>query len=240
VIVDESIKGPIPNATWEQVRTRINELFRNAGGLQAIYVSTKKNLPQVNLTDGVVECFLDSIQASSGFRNHVSESLSNLGHKFLELRALAKTFDQPTHYSIDAGRSFTVKGTFQIPLPMPLMPQLVCITYGVVAVKSAFSVWSGLLVKKTETTLETIRSAPQAEQLGFGITLGNLIAHELRHQLALSRTGQGMVPLHSGSGLGADGADFNNPSIKFSDDETIRASIARLQLVQSQFEFNRS
>lgn len=234
VIVDKSVKGLLPNRTWEQARTRINELFRNAGGLQAVYVRTIKDLPQLNLTDGVVECYLNSSQASSGFRINVYNPLNALGHKIFALRSLAKRFNQPEHYSVDAGRSFTVKGIFQVP---PFMPQLVCITYGVIAVTTAFSVWSGLLVKRTKTTLATIGSAPQAEQLSFGITLGNLIAHELRHQLALSKTGLALG--HSGSGLGMDGADFNNPKIRFSDEDAIRANLAKLRLVQNEYEFSR-
>jgi len=186
------------------------------------------------LTDGVVECYLNPSQASFGFRINVYNQLNSLSHRFSALRSLAKKFNQPSHYSIDAGRSYTVKGIFQAP---PFLPHLVCITYGVIAVTTAFSVWNGLLKKRTNATLATIGAASQAEQLSFGIALGNVIAHELRHQLGLSKTGVALG--HTGSGLGMDGADFANPNIRFSDGDAIRGNLAKLRQIQNKYELSR-
>lgn len=233
-VIVNNIKNMLPNQTWEQARTRINELFRNAGGLQVVYVKSTESLPQLNLTDGVIECYLDNSNATLGFKSNVSSRLNTLGGRLFELRSLAKKFNQHDHYSVkNAGRSYTVKGIFQ---ESPYLPRLVCITYGVIVVTIAFAVWGGLLEKKTKTTLATIGRAPLSEQLGFGIVLGNLIAHELRHQLSLSKTGVGLD--HSGSGLGMDGADFKNSQIKFSDEVEIKNNLTSLRRVQVNYEFS--
>ncbi len=236
VIVDNSVKNQLSNRTWEYAKNRINDLFQKAGGLEAVYVKTSKDLPYLNLTDGVVKCHLNSNLASNGFRINVYNPLNGSGHKLPAMKSLAGKFNHPEHYGVDVGRSYTVKGIFQIP---PYIPQLVCITYGVISMKRAFTVWSGLLVKNTKTTLATISRASQAEQLSFGIALGNLIAHELRHQLGLSKTGQGLLPIHTGSGLGMDGADFNNPKIRFTDEAAILASLAKLRIVQNKYIWSR-
>jgi hypothetical protein len=233
VIVDNSLKDQLSDLTWMHVNTRINQLFRNAGGLQAVFVKTSSEVPQPNFTDGVVGCYLNSAQATGGFRNNVYNQLVLLGREISPLSDLAKVFNQTSHYKVDAGRSYTVKGIFNVP---PYRPRIVCITYGVVSVDRAFAVWRGILVKKTQTTMSTIKDAPQKERISFGVTLGNLIAHELRHQLALSKTGVALG--HTNSGLGADGAAFDNPNIKFSDEDVILANIAKLQRIQSEYSSN--
>lgn len=218
IIVDKSVWGMLPDLTWGSARTRINELFRKAGGLQASYVKTLKDLPRLNLIDSVVECFWNKVQASWGFRFNVYNSLNRLSHKNRALKRLATIFNQPSHYSVSEGRSYAAKGIFVTP---PLKPQLVCVTYGVIVVERVLNLWRGggsLLNAKPlkPWTLKTIKSAPQAEQISLGVVLGNLIAHEIRHQmLGLSKTGSGIVPVHDPSGLGKDGANFWKPKIKF-------------------------
>ncbi len=233
VIVGSSVKGLLPDRTWEQARNRIDDLFQKAGGLQTVYVRTIKHLPYLNLSDSVVECYFNAIQATVGFRINVYNAVNASGHKIPELKSLARRFNQPDYYTVSVGRSFTVKSIFNVP---PYRPRLVCITYGVISMTNAFSGSRGFFVKKkTNTTLATLGSAPQKEQLSFGITLGNLIAHELRHQLAFSKTGLALD--HSGSGLGMDGADFSNPTIQFSplDRGNIASNFKKLRLAQNAY-----
>jgi hypothetical protein len=234
IVAGRRVRRMLPTWTWDRARARIDELFRDAGGLKAVYVGTAQEAAHSGLTDAVVECFSDSRAASSGFRTAVYNRLTESGKTLARLRALAKKFDQPDHYSVDAGRSYTVKGVF---IEAPYRPQLVCVSHGVISVTTAFGVWSGLLVKRTNTTLATIGKASRTEQLELGTTLGNLIAHELRHQLGLSDNGQGITPVHTSSGLGQDGADFNNPKIKFTDSDAISRSIRKLRQTENDFMF---
>lgn len=237
VIVNNRVKSILPDRTWDQAKTRINELYQNAGGLQVVYCSTIKDILRLKLTDGIVECFLDAKAASSGFRLNVYNQLNALNHKIVGFKSLAKTFNQPSNYSVGgAGRAYTIKGIFQVP---PSMPQLVCITYGVIAIDVAFAQWSGIVVKRKNTTLATIKSAPHVEQMDFGTTLGNLIAHELRHQLGLSKKGLGIDPIHTGTGLGMDSAIFSNPKIRFSDEHAIRSNLTKLRQAENKYIFNR-
>lgn len=229
VIVDKSVRGLLPNQTWEQARKRIDALFQKAGELRAVYVGSIKELPQLNLTDGVVECYENTIQASFGFRINVYNQLITKGHTISALKSRARIFNQPGNYSVEGGRAYTIKSIFQVP-PPPFLPQLVCITYGVVPVNMAFALWGSL-------TLATIGRASKAEQESIGISLGNLIAHELRHQLALSETGVALG--HSESGLGKDGADYKDPKNDFSDEKTIKANLEKLRSVQNKYELSR-
>jgi hypothetical protein len=232
VIVEGGVRSLLPERTWEQANARINELFQDAGKLLASYVKSIQDLPQLNLIDAVVECYLDPPAASDGFRRTVYNKLIALGRDIPELSSLAKRFNRPEYYSVDTGRSFTVKGVFPVP---PSKPKLVCFMYAVIAVTQVFSLWSGLIGDGKKITLATLKNAPQAEQVSFGITLGNAIAHELRHQLALSKTGLGLDD--SATGLGKAGADIRDPKSKFTDKDVILANLAALRRVQHEHAF---
>lgn len=199
LIQDQGVKALLPDLIWEKARTRTNEVFKDAGKLEASYVGEGQMPPKPQLIDAVVRIYLNSTQASVGFRVSVYNQLINLSHSVQALKALALNFNKPDNYKVDAGRSYILKKKFA--------STLVCITDGAVSLAEAFKTWAGLglSMKRTKATLDTIKTAQETEQLGFGIALGNLIAHEIRHQLARSSTGAGMG--HSGSGLGMDGAD---------------------------------
>jgi hypothetical protein len=229
VIVSQQTRSLLSNQSWEQARIQINKVFNKAGGLQAIFVNTFDKIPQLNLTDGVVECYEDASQATVGFRTNVSKQLVEFARKIVALWHLNKKFNNPDHYSVTLGRSYTVKGLFEVPICS--LPQIACITYGVIAMKPVFNMWRGLLRVKKKATFATIGSASQSEQSSFGIALGNLVAHELRHQLGFSKTGLALD--HTGSGLGKDGADFCDHNIKFSDDERIRKNLLKLHQFQN-------
>jgi hypothetical protein len=115
------------------------------------------------------------------------------------------------------------------------IPLLVCISYGVISLDVAFNEWSGYFGERK--TITSLRSASQDEQMSFGITLGNLIAHELRHQFAISMTGGGLG--HSEHGLGMDEANFKDPKIRFTDSPSIIRELHKLQQIQDQYKFKR-
>ena len=236
VVVARDLRGLLPERIWEKTRVRIDELFLKAGGLKAVVLGATSEIRSLELTDAVVECYLNTVQASFGFRLHVYNALNAGSRTIPGLRSLATRFNRPESYAIDTGRSYTVKHVFAIP---PRVPELVCVAYGVIALGPAFAFWHGLLGRTSATTLSTLGRAPEAEQLSFGIALGNLIAHEMRHQSGPSTTGVGLQPTHTGSGLGRDGADFKDPKIRFSDEDAIAKSLAGLRRTQNAFEFSR-
>jgi len=230
IIAGPLVKAVLPNGIWEKAKERVNGLFKNAGGLTATQIGSRHALPLLNLADGVVECHRDSKEASQSFKANVLYTLGKFSRKYPALQTVNTNFRKPDYHRVDVGRSFAVKEVFQSP---PFMPELVCISFGVVSLNAAFHVWNGLLTPRTRTTLQTIGKAPQSEQMGFAVTLGNVIAHEIRHQLGLSRTGVGIVPVHTRAGVGSDQDDLKNPKIKFTDEKEIATSITKLQQAQA-------
>lgn len=230
IIAGPQVKAVLPNEIWETAKQRVDVLFRNAGGLMATQIGSPNALPVLNLADGVVECHRDRKAASKSFKANVLNALGKFNRKYPELSTVDTNFRKPDYHSVNVGRSFAVKGIFQSP---PFMPELVCVSFGVVSLTAIFPIWNGLLKPRTKTTLQTIGRAPTSEQMGFAITLGNVIAHEIRHQLGLSRNGVGILPVHTSTGVGSDEDDLKNPKIKFTDEQEIGASLAKLQQVQA-------
>lgn len=221
IIADQGMKGQLPRATWEAARLRVNKLFQSAGGLTAVYTQSP---PRPGVMDGVVQVCGGKATAEFCFRRNVYNQLNALRGKFPNAGKLQQRFNQPSHYNVDVGRSYALKAMWQ---SSTSGPTLVVVTFGVVRLDSALACWTGLLSGKPNTTPATIRSAPSTDQTSFGVVLGNLVAHELRHQLGPSSNGTGLG--HSGSGLGKDGASFADPKIAFTDISTILASVAKLR-----------
>jgi hypothetical protein len=226
IVAEQGMQSQLPNAAWTAARLRVNKLFQSLGGMAAVYVQT---LPRPRATDGVVQVCSSKADASFCFRMNVQNQLNALFETYPDARKLLRRFSQPSHYSVDAGRSYVLKTMWRFSV---YRPTLVVATFGVVRLDSALAAWTGLLSGKPKATAETVRNAGPAEQKRLGTVLGNLIAHELRHQLAPSKDGTGLR--HSPTGLGKDGANFADPKIDFTDGGAILASVAKLQALEQE------
>lgn len=230
VIVEAACKAMLPTRAWEKVGTHIDELFRKAGSLKAVFLDSVGSLPRLNLTDSVIECCTDSKAARNKFRINVHNGLIAASSKVPALALRAEEFDEPERQKVDYGRSYTIKGALET---QPLRRKLVCVTYGVVGVTEAFNLWVYRRGGEKPPSLASLSSAPEAQQLSFGVALGNLIAHELRHQLGAGKAGVALD--HYISGLGMDEADFTDPEAKFTDKDDIATSVSELGRIQIQY-----
>lgn len=165
---------------------------------------------QLDLTDVVVRCYPDSVKAASELKRLVSAQLAQVvdrhGVKSLEK---ARTAMSAASFTVAQGRASTVKCKQRA----ESKEVVICVTESVVALQEAFGMWViGLSLARVpidpRITFASIAKAPTWIHTQFGASLGRLMAHEARHQLAHSDD-----PLFGGlggamDGLGEEGCSF--------------------------------
>lgn len=214
IVRDKKNWYSLPIEVRRAAKASIDKVFR-FGGLQVmrVYAINEGQVPsKLDFVDAVVRLYANNSSASWSLRYHAHNQVNQLSKRVPQLKSILMKL-KATKYKIDAGRSFTLKESYKV----GNQKRLICISESVIALREAFAHWALWTKQPQNIKLSSIGKAKKKLQQIFGIALGKLIAHEIRHQLAQSSNGDGLV--HAADGLGANSAPYWNPKIEFSSDD---------------------